>query len=48
MPALAREVAGLRLEAAMASVKKYDAIVNHTGPDGLLRNTLQFNGGCPD
>ena len=44
MPPLAREVCGLRLETAMASVKKYDAVVRHTGDDGLLRNTLQFGG----
>ena len=44
LPPEAREVAGLRLQAAMASVKKYNAVVRHTGDDGLLRNTLQFGG----
>lgn len=38
------EVLKLRQEVSQTSVKKYASLLAHTDEDGLLRNTLQFNG----
>ena len=44
LPADARKVINLRLEAAKSSTKKYEAMLNATCPDGRARGLLQFYG----
>jgi len=44
LPAVVRELIGIRLEASVSSTSKYQKLIKSVSSDGRLRGTLQFDG----